>query len=88
MNLLVRLVWLLLSHRLRGPISIWDQAVTPMRVLPNDLDLLWHMNNGRYLSLMDQGRVDLMVRAGLWAELNMRGWFPVVVAQTITTVAR
>ena len=33
-----------------------------MRVLPNDLDLLWHMNNGRYLSLMDQGRVDLMVR--------------------------
>ena len=62
MNLLVRLVWLLLSHRRRGPISIWDQAVTPMRVLPNDLDLLWHMNNGRYLSLMDQGRVDLMVR--------------------------
>ena len=78
MNLLVRLVWLLLSHRRRGPISIWDQAVTPMRVLPNDLDILRHMNNGRYLSLADLGRWDLVVRIGVFAHTQRLGWIPVL----------
>ena len=84
MNLLLRLAWILLTHRRRSPIGIWDEAVTPMRVAPTDLDPLLHMNNGKYLSLMDLGRVDLMLRAGLWPRLNKLGWYPVVAAQTIT----
>ncbi|MDC0434241.1 thioesterase family protein [bacterium] len=34
-------------------------------VLPNDLDLTMHMNNGRYLTICDFNRVDLFVRSGL-----------------------
>ena len=36
-----------------------------MRVWPNDLDTNAHMNNGRYLTLMDLGRFDLMTQCGL-----------------------
>jgi len=36
-----------------------------LRVLPNDLDFNLHMNNARYLALMDLGRLDLWRRAGL-----------------------
>lgn len=41
------------------------------------------MNNGVYLSIMDLARVDLMIRAGLWTDLNKNGMYPVVVAETI-----
>lgn len=36
-----------------------------LRVYPNDLDFNGHMNNGRYLSLMDLGRLHLVMRMGL-----------------------
>jgi acyl-CoA thioesterase FadM len=48
------------------------------RVLPNDLDLNLHMNNGRYLTVMDLGRLDFMRQTGLlWPTLR-RGWLPVL----------
>ncbi len=49
-----------------------------MRVLPTDLDIQIHMNNGRYLSIMDLGRIDLMVRNGFWTIAKKNGWFPLV----------
>jgi acyl-CoA thioesterase FadM len=52
-------------------------------VLPSDLDLNGHMNNGRYLSLMDIGRLDLTVRAGLAKEMIRRRWMPVLAGVTI-----
>jgi acyl-CoA thioesterase FadM len=61
-----------------------DVSRVPFRVLPNDLDVQKHMNNGVYLSLMDLGRVDLMVRSGVWRELTKRGYYPVIVSSTIT----
>lgn len=54
------------------------------RVLPNDLDVLGHMNNGRFLTLMDIGRVVMMRQTGMWKKLSSLGWYPVVVQQTIT----
>lgn len=36
-----------------------------LRVYPNDLDANGHMNNGRYLTLMDLGRLHLIMRTGL-----------------------
>jgi acyl-CoA thioesterase FadM len=56
---------------------------TPFRVWPTDLDVLRHVNNGVYFSIMDVARVDLMRRAGLWRPLLARGWYPVAVAATI-----
>ncbi len=53
-------------------------------MFPNDLDVFRHMTNSRYLGFCDLSRLDLLVRAGYWAEVKRRGWFPVVAAQTIT----
>ena len=84
MNLWLRLIWALLSWRSRGPLSIWDVGVRTFRVWPSDLDIFNHMNNGKYGSLMDLSRLDLMLRSGTWQQLRKLRWYPVVVAETIT----
>lgn len=89
MNRLLRLGWVVLRawlhlHRHGGPQgSPLDPWRTRLRVLPNDLDLLRHVNNGVYLTLMDIGRVDLLVRTGAQRAASARGWYPVVVGETI-----
>ena len=77
------LIHLLTSRR--GPrIGIHDVGRLRLRVVPTDLDILGHMNNGVYLSLMDLGRMDLMIRSGTWSKLRARGFYPVMVNETIT----
>ena len=83
MNLFMRLLWTLMVARFRSRVPALGPVATPFRVLPTDLDVLMHVNNGVYLSMMDLGRIDLMMRSGLFATINERGWYPVVVAQTI-----
>lgn len=83
MNLLFRLIGLMIRHKKRAKLSIWDVAKTPFRVWPTDIDMIWHMNNGKYLSIMDLGRMDLMLRSGMWQKFRAQGWYPVVAAQTI-----
>ena len=46
--------------------------------MPDDLDVNVHMNNGRYLALMDLGRFDLMVRARLYRPKEHRQRWPVL----------
>jgi acyl-CoA thioesterase FadM len=41
------------------------------------------MNNGIYFSIMDLGRVDMMVRSGLWRSIREGRLAPVVTAETI-----
>lgn len=84
MNLYFRLLLVWLRSRRARRVSLWGEARTPFRVLPTDLDPLLHMNNARYLALLDLGRTDLMLRSGFWAEVTRRGWYPVVTAQTIS----
>lgn len=84
MNLYFRLLMLRLTSLVRPRLGAWDDAVTPFRVLPTDLDVLRHMNNGKFLTIMDLGRLDLMLRSGLWGRMTRRGWYPVVAGQTIT----
>lgn len=83
MNLFLRLLWLLAAGRFRSPVGVLGPCLTPFRVLPTDLDVLRHVNNGTYFSLMDLARVDLLRRAGLADRIEARGWYPVVVAETI-----
>lgn len=77
------IVWFLRSRR-SPKLSMADVGRIRMRVLPTDIDTLGHVNNGMYLSLMDIGRVDLMLRAGAWQKLATLGWYPVVASATIT----
>lgn len=64
----------------RGKVALLDEVRTPMQVWPTDVDTYAHVNNGRYLTLMDFGRLELSVRTGL-LQAALRGrWRPVVVA--------
>ncbi len=54
-----------------------------MRVWPNDLDIFLHVNNGVYLTMMDLGRTDMMLRSGIFQPIRKKGWYPVVAAETI-----
>jgi acyl-CoA thioesterase FadM len=83
MNLFLRLLWLLATARFRTRCDILGPSRTRFRVWPTDLDVLRHVNNGVYLSLMDLGRVDLLLRSGVLATVRARGWYPVVAAETI-----
>jgi acyl-CoA thioesterase FadM len=65
MNLWLRLIWMLLGTLWRQRAGVLDTTTMRLRVLPNDLDFNGHVNNGRYLTLADLGRLDFVVRTGL-----------------------
>ena len=83
MNLLFRLLYMLIVMRFRPPLTMMDKSLTPFRVWFTDLDLLRHMNNGKYFSLMDLARVDLMTRAGALRILDTNRIYPVLAAETM-----
>lgn len=68
----------LLAAVLGSRLAPLGESVVPFRVWVNDLDTNLHMNNGRYLTIMDLGRLDLMIRAGLGAVILKRRWRPMV----------
>lgn len=83
MNLLFRLLHLLLFHRSRPRAHPLEEVRTPFRVWPTDLDVNRHMTNGKYLSIMDLARVDLMLRCGLALQIRKAKIYPVVASQSI-----
>ncbi|WP_344780852.1 acyl-CoA thioesterase [Microbacterium kribbense] len=88
MNVIWRtiLVHLRARWRVRRGRSLPMTGVSSIRLtaLPTDLDIMRHMNNGRYLSLFDLGRWDLLVRSGMWDAMHGHGWYAVVGSETIT----
>ena len=52
-------------------------------VNPGDIDLNLHMNNGRYLTIMDLGRFQMMLKARIFWPLLFKGYYPVVASQSI-----
>jgi YbgC/YbaW family acyl-CoA thioester hydrolase len=83
MNLIFRLCWLLLHRRPQTDKTALGPCRTSFRVYPTDLDILRHVNNGKYFSLMDLARIDMITQGGLTRHLCRRGWIPVVTAETI-----
>src|SRR6478609_11752451 len=83
MSLFLRLLLLVLSAPLRPRCELFQPVRKGFRVWPTDLDVLLHVNNGVYLSLLDVARVDLLLRSGLGSKLWRKGWYPVVAAETI-----
>lgn len=64
MNLWLRLIWMLVTVWRRSRASILDSTTYRMTVMPNDIDFNGHVNNGRYLTLADIGRMDFVLRTG------------------------
>jgi acyl-CoA thioesterase FadM len=81
--LIIRLLWVLLVARFRPRCDLLGPVRTPFRVVPTDLDVLRHVNNGVYLSFLDIARLDLLIRSGLFRRVRARGWYPVVTSESI-----
>jgi acyl-CoA thioesterase FadM len=84
MNLYLRLAWLLLTYRFKPRLSFTDALERPMTVMPGDLDLNGHVNNGRYLTLVDLAVIELFLRSGVLLKAWRHGWRPMVGASMIT----
>jgi acyl-CoA thioesterase FadM len=64
MNLWLRLIWMLLTVWRRRRVAMLEASSLRMTVMPNDLDFNGHVNNGRFLTLADVGRMDFVLRSG------------------------
>lgn len=85
MNLIFRLIYVYIYSLFRERLSVDNsKSSLPMMVLPNDLDINLHMNNGRYLTICDLNRVDLFIRTGLLTAMRKRKWFPVIAEHTMS----
>ena len=87
MNLYIRLIRVFFRALFRSRITsehLQNEVVTT--IYPNDLDINFHVNNGRYLTLCDLGRIDLFLRSGLAKVMIREKWFPVVGNVTMTFI--
>ncbi len=83
MHMIFRTIILFLKKRFLSKTDFNKKTTISMRVIPTDLDLLWHVNNGVYFSFMDFGRWDMIFRNGTY-DLSMKnGWYSVVAGETI-----
>lgn len=83
MNLLFRLVLVIVAALLRRRLAPMEESRVGFRVWPTDLDLNMHMTNARYFSVMDLGRVDLMIRSGLARPMLRNRWQAVLGASMV-----
>ena len=78
MNLYWRLLLVWLGARRKPKVTLGDTIELQLTVLPSDVDLNGHMNNGRYLTIVDLALVAYMTRAGFMAHALQRGWRPML----------
>lgn len=79
MNLYFRFFWVVIASWFKPKITnVLTAQKLRMRVLPNDLDFNMHMNNSRYQTVMDLGRVDFIFRTGLYQEMKKIKAMPVL----------
>ncbi|MBI1326257.1 MAG: thioesterase [Alphaproteobacteria bacterium] len=83
MNLFFRVLYVFLRSLFAPRINPLEVGHLPLRVLLNDLDTNGHMNNGRYLTIMDLGRLDYLLRSGLWRFVMKHKGVPILGAATI-----
>ena len=86
MNLYLRLFLLLFKLIGLPRKGLLEESRVAFRVLPTDCDINFHMNNGRYLSLMDLGRVHLMQQLGAIRIMFRKRWMPVLAAADINFI--
>ncbi|MBI2391063.1 MAG: thioesterase family protein [Deltaproteobacteria bacterium] len=68
-----------LSAALTAPaVDLTDAVTLGMRAMPGDCDSNLHVNNARYLRLMDLGRLSLIGRLGLLAPALKNRWGAIV----------
>lgn len=86
MNLYLRLIWILLKVIWSPKKEFMTEGRLSFHALPLDCDLNMHLNNARYLSFMDLGRIHLMGQAGLFRHLLKNHWSPIILAAEISFI--
>ena len=84
MNLYLRLLLTLLRVWRAPRLAPGDTLERTLRVLPNDIDVNGHMNNGRYLTVIDLMLVEYFVRSGFAMAMLRKGWRPMAGGSFIT----
>lgn len=67
-----------------SPLGVLEEDRLRLHVLPTDIDINMHMNNARYLSVMDYARMHLLARTRLLGHILRSRWQPLVGAVWIT----
>lgn len=67
----------------RSPLDPLAEARLPLRAWPVDVDTYLHVNNGRYLTLMDFGRFQHSIRTGMMSAMLRNRWRPILGAATV-----
>lgn len=83
MHMILRTLIMFLKKPFLPKTKFNDKTIVTMKVLPTDLDMLWHVNNGVYFSFMDFGRWDMIFRNGVFDLAKKHGWYSVVAGETI-----
>lgn len=84
MNLYFRLLLALIRGRLKSGMEPTDELVRQMRVLPNDIDVNFHMNNGRYMTVVDLFIVEYFMRTNMLRPMMKMGWKPMFGGHLVT----
>ncbi len=77
-NYLLRAGFTAASAWARPAVGILEEAHLPFSAGPSDIDWNGHVNNGRILTLMDHGRLDFLLRSGLFTPMLKVRCQPVV----------
>lgn len=83
MSMWIRTIRIFLAVLFRPALDLFGQSTLRFRVMPDDLDINVHMNNARYLALMDLGRYDLILRSGMWRAMWQHKWQAVLGASLV-----
>lgn len=78
MNLYIRLLATLVASLFQPSVRYDEPSERRFRVWLHDLDAFGHMNNGRYLQIMDVARVDWMLRSGVAAVIRRGRYTPLL----------
>ena len=84
MNLYFRLLWIIVRSFFKPRIDFADKISLTLHILPNDLDINRHLNNGRYLTLLDLGSIDLFLRSGVLKRAISKGFRPMLGGLIVT----
>ncbi len=84
MNLYLRLLFTLLRAWRLPRFTVGTTLERSFRVLPNDIDINGHMNNGRYMTIVDLMLMEYFVRIGFAGVLLKNRWKPMSGGSFIT----
>lgn len=84
MNLYLRLLIAFIRGYFLPTIKPTDELIRSLRVLPNDIDINGHLNNGRYATLVDLLIIEQGMRVGILAKALKLGWKPMTASGLIS----